>query len=1231
MADTNRDGISTLYRGLAAQTNLDFNNTTNKPAGQKRTRSQFNVPDLRLPHSRSPLKAARTALAKARGTSPMLQADSQLRTSGASQSSTVDRGEAVARSSVVTEAGTQEAVHREGQEEEMDTCADGRARKYEKGEGTEDSLFSPASHGGKVYKEDSNSSQSQHTMWPTSTKKRVSPDTDALRTPLTPGGQRQSKRAKLEAYRILGRGQEHSEYHEPLRDPDTTTPARLKGYKRASSTKPTPSPSRVVSSIFPPRAQSVPPDEEKGVHAIDLTTIPPSPRRSPSKDGVEIRRAPSIPPPDNDRMDVDPGDTSALLQFTNATQHPTPQANPVFCYTVNFATPRRSATPFRCGFPSASPLSPLTPLPSSPFAEHLPEMQSLLAKKANPRLLALRNNMNNGTDTPTGSMVIPSVADTTASTDVFQPTTHVSSRPSSAASTSRPASVARASFPASQSDLGRLPLTPSNSTGLMPPPTASEKENGSVTVVTVARGSDQAMDVSSNNSGGTGTVSTAVASVDLSSALSPRPDSNAMPISRPTMIGAMRPKRGPSVPQGPRRVTRSVSMKEQRVKRERVEAEDTTVSSCTVEAPDATTSIVAGPSSEVVAMPPPSTISKPRPPQSTGAVTSNSRPLSMAHRSASVSKILPDPNKLKQTSLNVFIKGKPSAVPAAAGSSTTFTSTSTGSSSRVVPSSSLSKLPVLASPLKRPSTSQARNTQPFPFALGSAGTGVGTGTPRETSGRSLTTLSHALDKLIVPPPSRPNTSMGFVTTEGPNEESTPENSKGKGKAKDDTSLPLASTAQGSGTTFARPTASSLKRAATMMGFGSTTATRMRGRGGATVGGFGRGRGAIGIFGKAGDRASKKTTLPVVVGSPVKGSEGVDGWGAGKHKSRLSLGDAKGAGGVTGEEDVFVSQDAVTQDYQGGYAASQKLHPTAANASNGIEIDLTTSPISADKGKQRAVPSSTLNPASSALHALSESLSSLPQTPTPPKPRMLGTRTGLRSSSAATGKESPALDGSGSVAPGGNNEVHGSGGAGPSNGTVNGSGGVKKSSLKILKRCAIFVDVRTEQGDDAGSLFVDMLKGLGAKIMGRLGQTCTHIVYKNGHPNTLTRYRMLNDPKPVVVGIAWVVECAEKRARVDEERFKVDVDVINVASGNNKRRRIMFPKHFIPISPGPSDDMPLHVSSEADDDEEGAGGIDGSPSQDPDTSIRSREDDLPPLERARRRRSILPGGQTRLVP
>ncbi|KAG2366738.1 hypothetical protein BDR07DRAFT_1273858 [Suillus spraguei] len=112
------------------------------------------------------------------------------------------------------------------------------------------------------------------------------------------------------------------------------------------------------------------------------------------------------------------------------------------------------------------------------------------------------------------------------------------------------------------------------------------------------------------------------------------------------------------------------------------------------------------------------------------------------------------------------------------------------------------------------------------------------------------------------------------------------------------------------------------------------------------------------------------------------------------------------------------------------------------------------------------------------------------------------------------------------------------------------GSAGKSVLKVLKKCAIFVDVRTDDGDDAGGLFVDMLRGLGARILARVGQSCTHIVYKNGSASTLTRYRLLNDPKPLVVGIAWVVECVEQRSRVDEVKFKVDLEMVNIA-GTNK--------------------------------------------------------------------------------
>ncbi|EIW80751.1 hypothetical protein CONPUDRAFT_82834 [Coniophora puteana RWD-64-598 SS2] len=257
----------------------------------------------------------------------------------------------------------------------------------------------------------------------------------------------------------------------------------------------------------------------------------------------------------------------------------------------------------------------------------------------------------------------------------------------------------------------------------------------------------------------------------------------------------------------------------------------------------------------------------------------------------------------------------------------------------------------------------------------------------------------------------------------------------------------------------------------------------------------------------------------------------------------------------------------------------------------------------------------------ALMSLSQSLSTIPVTPPkPPKPVVVGTRTGLRSSLSGHPTSANGTGEGGSVSQDTDMRIVPSNGAGGSMNLAGGSGSggkdKSKKSLKVLKSCTIFVDVRTDDGDDAGSLFVDMLRGLGARILGRVGQSCTHIVFKNGLSSTLSRYRLLNDPKPAVVGIAWVVECVEQRERVDEAKFKVDLDNINV-SGNQKRRRSMLPKSVV-TTPGPY--VPDGDSSDVEDN-----GVQGServssPSQDPDTSLRSNEDDLPPLERARRRRA-----------
>lgn len=70
-----------------------------------------------------------------------------------------------------------------------------------------------------------------------------------------------------------------------------------------------------------------------------------------------------------------------------------------------------------------------------------------------------------------------------------------------------------------------------------------------------------------------------------------------------------------------------------------------------------------------------------------------------------------------------------------------------------------------------------------------------------------------------------------------------------------------------------------------------------------------------------------------------------------------------------------------------------------------------------------------------------------------------------------------------------------------------------------------VDVRTTEGDDASSVFVDMLKSLGARVLSRHTTQVTHIVFKAGRPGTLERVKACRQ-KPHVVGIGWVVKSKE---------------------------------------------------------------------------------------------------------
>ncbi|GAA5920361.1 hypothetical protein JCM1841_005586 [Sporobolomyces salmonicolor] len=135
---------------------------------------------------------------------------------------------------------------------------------------------------------------------------------------------------------------------------------------------------------------------------------------------------------------------------------------------------------------------------------------------------------------------------------------------------------------------------------------------------------------------------------------------------------------------------------------------------------------------------------------------------------------------------------------------------------------------------------------------------------------------------------------------------------------------------------------------------------------------------------------------------------------------------------------------------------------------------------------------------------------------------------------------------------------------------------KPKSANVLQGVVAFVDVRTAEGDDSGMIFVDMLKGMGARVTTRPSSLTTHIVFKSGRPATLQFARSAPPSRtPYLVGIGWVVRCAELGTKAAEGPFRVvdeqeadDRSGLGVsgglglsrgAGGAQKRRRSMEPK------------------------------------------------------------------------
>ncbi|KAG5653515.1 hypothetical protein H0H81_012588 [Sphagnurus paluster] len=448
----------------------------------------------------------------------------------------------------------------------------------------------------------------------------------------------------------------------------------------------------------------------------------------------------------------------------------------------------------------------------------------------------------------------------------------------------------------------------------------------------------------------------------------------------------------------------------------------------------------------------------------------------------------------------------------------------------------------LDSPTKRtskiPASSFARPTQSTAAkALSKSPVKPKPSNYRSITGSSLSNLSSALEKLHQPPPGRPNTSMGFNRDEPDN------HLELKSTSQDDSAIVSLSGSGGENSTKepsskARVGSSHLVQRTLISGPRSSitgksifgNGTLMRGPGSFKVPGSSVKLGSRSIFGVGGafsgatrartlQKASRKTSLPSVMASPVKG-------------------------GDTGDDIMDVGGDL---DLHAGRLT------IAADGLADQEVPLNDK----GKGKDRTTDSresTASRRVSLASKALSQSLSEKPKDspgsmgpPATPKHKGRSTSSTYPSSKATT-------------SPVGDPERSSPSTRSMSRGAVTGASSAAASrvpeGLKVLKDCVIFVDVRTDDGDEAGSLFVEMLQGVGARILTRVGQTCTHIVFKNGLMSTLNRYRLLRDPKPLVVGIAWVVECVEQRKRVDETKFLIDLDGVNV-SGTNKVKFDLF--------------------------------------------------------------------------
>lgn len=78
---------------------------------------------------------------------------------------------------------------------------------------------------------------------------------------------------------------------------------------------------------------------------------------------------------------------------------------------------------------------------------------------------------------------------------------------------------------------------------------------------------------------------------------------------------------------------------------------------------------------------------------------------------------------------------------------------------------------------------------------------------------------------------------------------------------------------------------------------------------------------------------------------------------------------------------------------------------------------------------------------------------------------------------------------------------------------------------LLLGCTFYVDVRTAEGSDAGSLFIPLLKDMGASVVSQWtsnSMNVTHVLFKDGNDRTLEKV-VASNGMVKCVNVGWAVE------------------------------------------------------------------------------------------------------------